>query len=48
MKFEEENIKGKPRRYCILGKESEMDIKALEQFAPVKRLTLDDIFPAYK
>ena len=48
VKFEEENIKGKPRRYCILGKESEMDIKALEQFAPVKRLTLDDIFPAYK
>ena len=48
VKFEEGNIKGKPRRYCILGKEEEMDMKALEQFAPVKRLTLDDIFPAYK
>lgn len=48
VKFEEDNIKGKPRRYCILGKEAELDTKALEQFAPVKRLTLDDIFPAYK
>ena len=46
--FEVQNIKGKPLRYCILGKESELDIQALENVAPVKRLTLDDIFPAFK
>ena len=48
VKFEEENVKGKPLRYLILGKEEELDIPALETIATVKRLTLDDIFPAYK
>ena len=47
-KFEEENIKGKPLRYLILGKESELDIEALEKLGPLKRVTLDDIFPSYK
>ena len=46
--FEQENIKGKPMRYMILGKEADLDIKALEKLGPVKRLTLDDIFPSYK
>ena len=46
--FEQENIKGKPMRYLILGKEAELDVKALEKIGPVKRLTLDDIFPSYK
>lgn len=47
-KFEEESIKGKPLRYLILGKEEDLDIPALEKLAPIKRVTLDDIFPAYK
>ena len=44
--FERLHIKGKPLRYLILGKEEELDIPALETIAPVKRLTLDDIFPS--
>ena len=46
--FELENIKGKPMKYLILGKEKDLDVKALEKLGPVKRLTLDDIFPSYK
>ena len=46
--FEQENIKGKPMKYLVLGKEADLDIKALEELGPVKRLTLDDIFPSYK
>ena len=46
--FEQENIKGKPMKYLILGKESELNIQELEKLGPVKRLTLDDIFPSYK
>jgi predicted Zn-dependent peptidase len=46
--FEQENIKGKPMKYLILGKEADLDVKALEKLGPVKRLTLDDIFPSYK
>lgn len=42
--FEKENIAGQPRRYFILGDEKELDMKSLEQIAPVKRLTLKDIF----
>lgn len=46
--FEQQHIKGKPLRYLILGKEEELDIPALEKIAPVHRLTLDDIFPAWE
>lgn len=42
--FEKENIAGKTYRYVILGDEKNLDIKALEKIAPVKRLTLTDIF----
>ena len=42
--FEKENIAGKPYRYVILGDEKNLDIPALEKIAPVKRLTLTDIF----
>lgn len=43
--FEQQYIKGKPLRYLILGNETELDIPTLEKIAPVKRLSLDDIFP---
>lgn len=46
--FEQENIKGKPLRYLILGNESELDTESLHRLGKVTRLTLDDIFPAYK
>ena len=48
VRFEQENIKGKPMKYLVLGKESELNIPELEKLGPVKRLTLDDIFPSYK
>ncbi|MBR6190743.1 MAG: insulinase family protein [Prevotella sp.] len=44
--FEQQRIKGKPLRYLILGNEEDLDIPALEKIAPIKRLTLDDIFPS--
>lgn len=42
--FEKQYVAGKPRRYYILGDEKELDMKSLQQIAPVKRLTLKDIF----
>jgi len=42
--FNEKFIRGKTRTYVILGKESEMDFKALESFGPVTRLTLEELF----
>jgi predicted Zn-dependent peptidase len=43
-KFQEENIKNKPRDYLVLGKKDELDIKALEKYGTVKFLSLKDIF----
>ena len=42
--FEQQSMAGKPYRYLILGDEKELDIKALEQIAPIRRLTLEEIF----
>ena len=42
--FEEQSMANKPYRYLILGDEKELDIKALEQFGPIHRLTLEEIF----
>ena len=42
--FEQQNMSHKPYRYVILGDEKELDIKALEQIAPVRRLSLEEIF----
>ena len=42
--FEQQNMAHKPLRYIILGDENNLDIKALEQIAPVKRLSLEEIF----
>ena len=42
--FEKQNIANKPYRYIILGDEKELDIKALEQIAPIRRLTLEEVF----
>lgn len=45
VRFEQENVKGKPMRYLILGNDNELDMEALRQIAPVRMLTLDEIFP---
>lgn len=42
--FEKANMAGKPYRYIILGDEKELDIKALEKIAPIKRVTTEEIF----
>ena len=42
--FEKQNMANKPYRYIILGDEKELDIKALEQIAPIRRLTLEEVF----
>lgn len=42
--FEKANMAGKPYRYFILGDEKELDIKALEKIAPVRRVTTEEIF----
>ncbi|MBQ1486151.1 MAG: insulinase family protein, partial [Muribaculaceae bacterium] len=44
VKFEQQNMAGKPYRYLILGDEKELDIEALEKIAPIRRLTLEEIF----
>ena len=46
--FEQNNIKGKPMKYLVLGEEGELDMEALGKLGTVRKLTLDDIFPAYK
>ena len=34
----------KQYRYIILGDEKELDMKALEQLGPIRRLTTEEIF----
>ena len=42
--FEQKNMAGKPFRYLLLGDEKELDIPALEKIAPIRRLTLEEVF----
>jgi predicted Zn-dependent peptidase len=42
--FEAANMAHKPLRYIILGDEQELDMEALSQIGPIKRLTLEEIF----
>lgn len=42
--FEETYIKNKPLKYVILGDESQLDIPALEKIAPIRRVSLEEIF----
>ena len=44
VKFEQQSMAGKPYRYLILGDEKELDIESLEKIAPIRRLTLEEIF----
>ncbi len=44
-KFQEQYIKGKPKTYVILGKESDLDFTKLEQlYGPVTKLSIETIF----
>ena len=42
--FNHKYIKGQKKVYMCLGKESEMDFKALGKFGKVKKVTLEDVF----
>ena len=44
VRFANERMARKPRRIAILGNEKELDIAALQQIGPVRRVTLEDIF----
>lgn len=44
MNFAKENISNKPFKYLILGNEKELDIKALEKIAPIKRVSTETLF----
>ncbi len=44
VKFEQEQMANKPYRYVILGNEKELDMKALQQLGPVKRVSTEEIF----
>lgn len=43
-KFQEEWIKGRSYTYCILGDEKELDMKSLEKYGPITRLSREEIF----
>ena len=42
--FEQQRMARKPYRYIILGDEKELDMKALGQYGPVKRVSTEEIF----
>ncbi|MBP5381480.1 MAG: insulinase family protein [Bacteroidaceae bacterium] len=42
--FEQQNIANRQGRYAILGDEKELDMKALEKVAPIRRVSLEEIF----
>ncbi len=42
--FEQANIAGKTGRYIILGNEKELDMASLGQIAPIRRISLEEIF----
>lgn len=44
VRFEQQQMARKPYRYIILGDEKELDVPALERIAPIRRLTLEDVF----
>ncbi len=44
VKFEQQSMANKPYRYLILGDEKELDIEGLQKIAPIRRLSLEEIF----
>ncbi len=44
VKFEQERMAHKPYRYIILGDEKDLDMKSLQEYGPVRRVTTEEIF----
>lgn len=42
--FQQNHVKGRTYKYLILGNESELDMEAIQAVAPVRRVSLEDIF----
>ncbi|HMQ76351.1 MAG TPA: insulinase family protein [Flavobacteriales bacterium] len=42
--FFDREIKGRPYTYCVIGKESTMDMTALERLGPVRKLERSELF----
>ena len=39
-----DRIKGRPYHYCVIGKQTGMDLKVLEKLGPVTVLTKEQLF----
>ncbi|MBQ9286368.1 MAG: insulinase family protein, partial [Bacteroidaceae bacterium] len=44
VKFADERMARKPRRYVILGNEKELDLSSLLRVGPVRRVSLEEVF----
>lgn len=44
VRFEQQQMGRKPYRYIILGDEKELDVPSLERIAPIRRLTIEEVF----
>ena len=44
IKFQQEYVKGKPHTVGILGRKSDLDLKALERYGKIKQVSTDEIF----
>ena len=44
VKFQQEYVKGKPHSYGIVGRKSDMDLKALAGYGTIKEVSTDEIF----
>ena len=44
VKFEQEQMANKPYRYVILGDEKELDMKAIQELGPIRRVSTEEIF----
>ena len=42
--FEQERMAGKTGRYLILGNEKELDMQALGEIGPIRRISLEEVF----
>lgn len=42
--FQEKWVKGRKYTYCVLGDEKDLDLKSLEQYGPITRLSKEEIF----
>lgn len=42
--FQEKWVKNRKYTYCVLGDENDLDLKALSEYGPIKKLTREEIF----